>query len=97
MITAGEIKAAVSVIAGINATALRGVVASHFGDLGDDAEIVEDGLALLVAFFPPAAPVATLATVLLALAPLVEAQLMPDPEPEVDAETKADPHTGRNF
>ncbi len=97
MITAGQIKAAVSVLTGINPAALQGAVASNFGDFRDDAEIAEDGLALLVVFFPPAAPVATLATVLLALAPLLEARLMPDPEPEVDAQTKADPHTGRNF
>lgn len=90
MITAGQIITAVIGLSSIDRTALDGAVASHLGNIQDDAAVAEDVLAILTPIFPEAGVIAEIIALLVALYPIAKAlgvEVHPDTNPMQDAQT----------
>lgn len=90
VITVGDIKQVASILTDPSlAATFKGLVNSEFVDLPDAMTISKDGLALLAVAFPAAAPLTTLASLALELAPFVIANgdIKPDDDPVRDALT----------
>ena len=85
LMTAGVFRTLTALV-GERSTNFRTAISANFGNLADDAEVGLDVVAML---FPPSAPFAVAAGVLLELAAYwaPSIHLAPDPEPMVDAQT----------
>lgn len=93
-ITAAQVVTAIEGLSSIDTTALSGAVASHLGNIQDDATVAEDILALLTPIFPEAAVLAEIIELLVALYPIAKAlglSVKPAENPIQDAQTS------RNF
>jgi hypothetical protein len=86
LMTAGELRTLTALVGELGSTNFRTVISANFGNLADDAEV---GLDVVAVLFPPSAPFAVAAGVLLELAAywVPSIHLAPDPEPMVDAQT----------
>jgi hypothetical protein len=83
--TAGELRTLTALVGELGSTNFA-AISANFGNLADDAEV---GLDVVAVLFPPSAPFAVAAGVLLELAAywVPSIHLAPDPEPMVDAQT----------
>jgi hypothetical protein len=59
----------------------------NLSSLPDDAVIAEDALSVVAVFWPPAALLAEALAIAVVLEPVIAANVTPDPDPEVDAQT----------
>jgi hypothetical protein len=86
LMTAGELRTLTALVGELGSANFRTAITANFGNLADDAEVGLDVVAML---FPPSAPFAVAAGVLLELAAYwaPSIHLAPDPEPMVDAQT----------
>ena len=75
-------------VANINLAPVKGVIDSRGANLQDDAAVAEDILAAIAVFWPPAAAIAALIALDAELAPFVNVQIQPDPNPMDDAQLK---------
>ena len=75
-------------VANINLAPVKGVIDSRGANLQDDAAVAEDILAAIAVFWPPAAAIAALIALDAELAPFVNIQIQPDPNPMDDAQLK---------
>jgi len=84
--TAGELRTLAALIGELGSSNFRTAVSANFGNLADDAVVALDIVAML---FPPTAPFAVAAEVLLELAAYwaPSIHLAPDPNPMADAQT----------
>ena len=84
--TAGELRTLTALVGELGSTNFQTAISANFGNLADDAEVGLDVVAML---FPPSAPFAVAAGVLLELAaywaPFIH--ITADPNPIVDAQT----------
>ena len=65
--TAGELRTLTALVGELGSTIFRTAISANFGNLADDAEV---GLDVVAVLFPPSAPFAVAAGVLLELAAL---------------------------
>ena len=86
--TPTEIIALANKVANINLAPVKGAIDSRGSNLQDDAVVAEDILAAIAVFWPPAAAIAALIALDAELAPFVNVQIQPDPNPMDDAQLK---------
>ncbi len=92
MITAAQVKGAVSALGDIDASALSAAWRSKFSDLDADAVLAEDALGVIAVFFPQAAAIAALIALLVEVKPFLD---LHPPTGDADPERDANAYGGR--
>ena len=92
MITAAQVKGAISALSDINTSALSAAWRSKFSDLDADAVLAEDALGVIAVFFPQAAAIAALIALLVEVKPLLD---LHPPTGDADPERDANAYGGR--
>ena len=92
VITAAQVKGAISALGDINTSALSAAWRSKFSDLDADAVLAEDALGVVAVFFPQAAAIAALIALLVEVKPFLD---LHPPTGDADPERDANAYGGR--
>jgi hypothetical protein len=92
VITAAQLKGAVSALGDIDTSALSAAWRSKFSDLDADVVLAEDALGVIAVFFPQAAAIAALIALLVEVKPFLD---LHPPTGDADPERDANAYGGR--